>query len=307
MEDQGEGKNLPSSAIPLAGHARTASIKKRMKVKLRKDYTLIPQDFFGFPASPLQRRKLSRSRRRLLLKPTSSSLSNCAMTLREGEMNLVIRERDPFNRALDALRQRLRAGAFVEGEALTIVDLARELDLSATPVREALSRLAGEGLIEDRRGRGYFGWRLDALDLAELYDLSALHVGAALNALAGGAPPASPVALALLIEQLRDTLPEPDAAAAGAELLFGTLVLAGGGRTLVACHATLADRLGPARRVEVQVLGKVFEELMTLSVASDAGDWPAVIAMADAYHARRRAAAGSTVAAMRRVRAFSAQ
>lgn len=216
----------------------------------------------------------------------------------------MIRERDPFNRALDALRQRLRSGAFVEGEALTIIDLARELDLSATPVREALSRLAGEGLIEDRRGRGYFGWRLDALDLAELYDLSALHVGAALSALAGGAPPSVPVAVALSVEELRSTLPQAEAAAAGAELVFGTLVLAGGGRTLVACHATLADRLGPARRVEAHVLSEVFDELARLAVASDANDWPTVLAMSDVYHARRRAAAAATVAAMRRVRAF---
>lgn len=214
----------------------------------------------------------------------------------------MIRERDPFTRALQALRQRVRAGAFVQGEALTIIELARELDLSATPVREALSRLAGEGLIEDRRGRGYFGWRVDALDLVELYDLSALHVGAALSSLIASAPTPPPGAMAHSFEDLRSASPTEEVAARGAELVFGALVRAGGGRALVTCHATLADRLGPARRVDVQVLDGVAEELAAMAVAFDAGAWVRLAEMVEAYHARRRAVSAATVVAMRRAR-----
>ena len=214
----------------------------------------------------------------------------------------MIRERDPFSRALQALRQRVRAGAFVEGEALTITDLARELDLSATPVREALSRLAGEGLIEDRRGRGYFGWRLDALDLAELYDLSALLVGAALTTLIANNAAPPPSAVVQTFAQLQETSPAADVAALGADLLFGALVQAGGGRTLVTCHATLADRLGPARRVDIKVLDGVLEELAGLAAAFEAGDWMGLRTRVEAYHERRREAAATTVATMRRAR-----
>lgn len=214
---------------------------------------------------------------------------------------MVIRERDPFTRALQALRQRVRAGAFVQGEALTIIDLARELDLSATPVREALSRLAGEGLIEDRRGRGYFGWRVDALDLVELYDLSALHVGAALSSLIASQP-TPPGAMAQAFEELRSASGVDEVAARGAELVFGALVQAGGGRALVACHATLADRLEPARRVDVQVLDGVVEELAAMAAAFNDGAWVRLAEMVETYHARRRAVSAKTVVTMRRAR-----
>ena len=65
-----------------------------------------------------------------------------------------MRDRDAFGNALQALRQRLRDGAYAPGAPLVIIELAHELNISATPMREALARLAGEGLIEDRRGVG---------------------------------------------------------------------------------------------------------------------------------------------------------
>ena len=98
--------------------------------------------------------------------------------------------KDPFSAALDALRDQLRRGRLVSGEPLTITDLAHDLGLSATPVREALSRLAGERLIEDRRGRGYFAPRFDVSDLVELYGLRRLYLVEALAS--DGGPPSFP-------------------------------------------------------------------------------------------------------------------
>ena len=66
---------------------------------------------------------------------------------------------EPFHVALSALRERLQNGTLAPGARATAVDLADQLGLSTTPVREALSRLTGEGLLEDRRGQGYFGAR----------------------------------------------------------------------------------------------------------------------------------------------------
>lgn len=209
------------------------------------------------------------------------------------------RELDPFTRALEALRERLRGGDFVLGEPLPISELARELDLSATPVREALSRLAGEGLIEDRRGRGYFSWRIDPLDLVELYDLNQLQVGAALAVLEGAE------ASGIRVEQPREVLltdPErwkADPARAN-ERLFAAIVRAGGGRTLVASQASLADRLGPARRIEPMVLTGMAEECGALIALHDAREWRALTSEIGGYHQRRRAAAGHIVALIRR-------
>lgn len=211
----------------------------------------------------------------------------------------MIRERDPFSRALEALRGRLRAGDFVQGEPLPISDLAKALDLSATPVREALSRLAGEGLIEDRRGRGYFSWRIDPLDLVELYDLNQLHVGAALGMLEGAD------ASGIRVEQPREALLSDAEAwkadlAKASERLFATIIRLGGGRNLVASQATLSDRLGPARRAEPAVLANTVEELGGLIGLYEARRWRDLAGEVVAYHQRRRAAAGHIVALIRR-------
>src|SRR5947209_1572479 len=89
---------------------------------------------------------------------------------------------EPFAVALGELRARLRRGAFRADERLAATDLAGEFGLSATPVREALSRLAGEGLLEDRRGLGFFVRRLSRADIAALYRLSLTHLLLALDA-----------------------------------------------------------------------------------------------------------------------------
>lgn len=57
------------------------------------------------------------------------------------------------------------------GERLLLDDLAAQLNVSRTPVRDALSRLAAEELIEPNDGRGFRVTVLNADDLAHLYDL----------------------------------------------------------------------------------------------------------------------------------------
>ena len=52
----------------------------------------------------------------------------------------------------NALRAQLRSGAIGAGQALQEVSLAEQLGVSRTPVREAMARLASEGLLAaDRR------------------------------------------------------------------------------------------------------------------------------------------------------------
>ncbi len=50
------------------------------------------------------------------------------------------------------LKQLLRAGAFAPSERLIDAALAQRLNVSRTPVREAMSRLAADGLLETRAG-----------------------------------------------------------------------------------------------------------------------------------------------------------
>jgi DNA-binding GntR family transcriptional regulator len=101
-----------------------------------------------------------------------------------------MRSRDPFRQALEVLRTAVTS-AVAPGSHLPINDAAHALGLSTSPVREALSRLCGEGLIEDRRGFGYFTRDLPTEDLVGLLRLEQLHVELALS-LTGEARPLGP-------------------------------------------------------------------------------------------------------------------
>lgn len=99
-----------------------------------------------------------------------------------------MRQRDPFGTALASLRAAIENG-LAPGQHLSVADIAASLNLSTSPVREALSRLCGEGLIEDRRGLGYFTRATPLEDVLGLLDLEAAHIRLA----ARGAGLASPV------------------------------------------------------------------------------------------------------------------
>lgn len=71
------------------------------------------------------------------------------------------RRRDPFTNALDSLRARAEQGVYAPGTPVVIMDEARRLSLSATPVREALVWLCGYGLIERSPMGGFLAPRLD--------------------------------------------------------------------------------------------------------------------------------------------------
>jgi DNA-binding GntR family transcriptional regulator len=53
-----------------------------------------------------------------------------------------------------AIRERIASGSLARGARVHQEDLAEELGVSRTPVREALRRLAAEGLVEMRTNRG---------------------------------------------------------------------------------------------------------------------------------------------------------
>ncbi|MFQ5624862.1 MAG: GntR family transcriptional regulator [Paracoccaceae bacterium] len=60
---------------------------------------------------------------------------------------------------------------FRPGERINEVALARKLDASRTPLREALNRLVAEQLVDFRSGQGFFCRDLDAGLIFELYEM----------------------------------------------------------------------------------------------------------------------------------------
>lgn len=95
------------------------------------------------------------------------------------------RDRELFERTLEALRQRLTVDGPLQGAPLAVNVLAAQLDVSQTPVREALAWLAGEGLISHTRS-GYAGVVHDAASLAGLYGLAGILSLTLVRARAGG-------------------------------------------------------------------------------------------------------------------------
>ncbi|WP_435582209.1 GntR family transcriptional regulator [Amycolatopsis thermoflava] len=68
----------------------------------------------------------------------------------------------------DRVRELIVGGAFPPGQRLTELDLSQRLDVSRTPVREALRRLESDGLVESGQ-RGVTVIRLSDAELREAY------------------------------------------------------------------------------------------------------------------------------------------
>lgn len=74
-------------------------------------------------------------------------------------------------KSYDFIRDKLSSGAFSPGERLVNRKLALEIGVSVIPVREAINRLASEGLVDQIPGAGAFVRNLSRQDLDHLYVL----------------------------------------------------------------------------------------------------------------------------------------
>jgi DNA-binding GntR family transcriptional regulator len=76
--------------------------------------------------------------------------------------------------AYEVVRRAILGGSLQPGTRLTQQQLAEQLQVSTTPVREALRRLAGEDLVRIDAHRGAIVRGLDKSELAEIYELRLL-------------------------------------------------------------------------------------------------------------------------------------
>ena len=185
---------------------------------------------------------------------------------------------EPFHLVARHLRARLQRGELPPGSRITAVDLADSLRLSTTPVREALSRLAGEDLLEERRGQGYFVRLLSAADIADLYRTSLAHLLIA-------SEPRRPE------RALPASAAEPEAPAAGpveaVERLFLTWLAATGSRYLFRSFRLVQIQAGPVRRLEPRVLADLGIEAERLAASGHGGLRGERLAQVRTFHARR--------------------
>lgn len=182
-----------------------------------------------------------------------------------------MRERDPFQVALECLLAAVGSGRCGWGEPLVVTALAAQLGLSPTPVREALARLSGEGLIEHRPGRGYWTPRPTAQDIAGLYRL---HQNVC----------------AWSLREKFATVLSGDGGEAGAnahEALFVRLVDQAGDRTMSRLIRRTSRQLRPLRRLEAMLPESDVGGLSGLGDIAAAGDAATLRSAIDRYHVDR--------------------
>lgn len=192
---------------------------------------------------------------------------------------IVTRRRDPFHMALVTLRSFARSGSFAPGSPIVIVEEARRLRLSTTPVREALAYLYGEGLIERAPSGGYLAPRLDVALVRDRFAFRlhcltiAMDVTAKIQGLinADGREPTD----------VRGRMDH--------------LVRVAGNPVLADAFERVGCQLHVLLEPERRVFGDVDEEAIGLTETLDRGDRRLIRERLTAYHQRRIDAAGALV------------
>ncbi len=81
--------------------------------------------------------------------------------------------------AYERIRTAIAEGQLPPAEVIREVDLVRDFGMSRTPVREALHRLHGEGLIKPVAPGGYVAIELGPKELRDIYEVREMLVGLA--------------------------------------------------------------------------------------------------------------------------------
>jgi len=106
--------------------------------------------------------------------------------------------------AYEKLRGQILSGELVHGERLAEEEIAENLGISRTPVREALRRLASEGLVDVTPNRGASVARWESADLREIFDLRAILESYAAQRAASRAGPAVIEILSDVCQEMED-------------------------------------------------------------------------------------------------------
>jgi len=161
--------------------------------------------------------------------------------------------------AYQAIRRRILDNVYPPGHQALESALADDLGISRTPVREALIRLANEGLVEVIPRHGMRVLPVSPLDMREIYEVLTALESAAAEILARRKP--SDAELKPLVDATRDMARalkanDLDGWAAADERFHQGLVELTGNRTLIDAVARLGDRVHRARMFTLRLRPK---------------------------------------------------
>jgi DNA-binding GntR family transcriptional regulator len=190
------------------------------------------------------------------------------------------------------VRRRILDNVYPPGHQALERALAEELGISRTPVREALIRLAHEGLVEVVPRHGMRVLPVSAADMAEIYVVLAALESAAAELLARRRP--TEAELKPLVEATQEMeraleAGDPERWAAADERFHQGLIDLAGNRTLRDAVLRLADRAHRARLFTLRLRPKPVDstrEHMALLERIRQGDAPGAVRVNRAHRER---------------------
>jgi DNA-binding GntR family transcriptional regulator len=194
------------------------------------------------------------------------------------------------DQAVAAIRAAVREGTLVPGRLYSAYQVAAELGVSRSPVREALMRLAEAGMVEFERNRGFRIVIPGPSDIAEVFQLRLLLEVPAARRAARDVSPGLAAALTAELDRLRAAIGGDPAAFMRHDLQLHRLILDGAGNArLTALVANLRDTartLGASTVGRSRGLAEIAAEHEPVVAAIVAGD-PAAAGAAMAAHLTR--------------------
>ena len=177
----------------------------------------------------------------------------------------------------EMIEEEVASGRLLPGTHLDEVELAGRFGVSRTPIREALSQLAGEGLVELRPRRGAVVAQASAQRLVEMFEvmaeLEAMCVRLAVRRIGED----EMTALQHVHQRCKRAadLRDPDAYFYANEAFHSALYSASHNAFLCEQAQALQRKLRPYRRLQLRVRNRVqrsFEEHQSIVDALGAGD-----------------------------------
>lgn len=182
------------------------------------------------------------------------------------------------------IKAKIMSGHFGMTEKLEAPSLARFYGASVTPVREALFRLIGEGLVRTAPDGGFQIQALSRESLKEMYSLIQALLLLSLGRVDRG--PKSASAISSVTDRV-ERMAAPDAMGG----VFHTVLLLAGNRHIVDAGSRLIDRLAPVRHIEATVIGGTEAEQTKMLDLLHELDFGGLRQAVHSYHRRRIAKA----------------
>jgi DNA-binding GntR family transcriptional regulator len=164
-------------------------------------------------------------------------------------------------RLFDVMRTHIIEGRFAPGQRLVEADLTEQFKISRGPLREAVRRLAAEGLVDITHNRGARVKRLDHNEVLALYEVREVMEGLAARLAAERANASERKEMKAAFDNMGKTLK--------ANNVRGYIGLNSGFHALIMKAARNAPLEAAITRLQTPVLRVQFESMMTLDVVKE--------------------------------------